>query len=361
MTQETALLWSWLNVLTLKRYEALKSVYGTLDASVDHIDEQLLAGLGCRRDTIFKTLNRLEEFDLHAYAQALDKRGIACLSLEDTQYPTTLRSTDDPPVFLYYKGSLDILQQPCIALVGTRAMSSYGERVTEQFVSSFVQAGLVTVSGLALGIDTTVAKETLSSQGKSVAVLAQGLAQISPASNRRLADEIVATGGLLLSEYSLDQQPDKYAFPARNRIVAALSLATVVLEAPVGSGALITADLAFGYGREVFAVPSQIYDENYAGCHAIIQKGQAKLAASPAGVLKDIGIVAPSAKREDASAFAPQNTTESALWNVLSSMPQTVDDLLEKSAIETAALNATLTMLELRGVVRNVGNGWVRV
>lgn len=359
MTMETALTWSWLNILTKKRYDALQSVYGDLGEALQHLDEELLQGLGCKQETIYKVLNRLEEFDVSAYQSVLAKRGIQMLSIEDVQYPASLRKIEDPPVFLYYQGDPTILAQPCMAIVGTRTMSDYGKRVTESIVQACVQANVVTVSGLATGIDTVVAQESVRANSPTVAVLGHGMANISPVANKKLAEQIVEKGGLVLSEFPLDQAGDTYTFPARNRIVAGLSLATIVTEAPEGSGALITADLASGYGRDVFAVPGQIFDTNYGGCHRILRSGQAKLAADPQVILKDIGIVASVATKQ--TTYTPNTPLESAIWQALTSMPQGLDEIMEKSGLKAGEINATLTILELQGAAQNVGkNQWVR-
>jgi len=358
MMRETALTWSWINMLTKKRYDALVDVYGDLDAALGHVNEELLKSLGCREDTILRTLNRLEEFDVSSYEQELKKRELEFLDIEDPAYPEALSTLPDPPIFLYYKGSLEILDQPCIACVGTREMSSYGKRVVEEFIPAFLRAGLVTVSGLALGIDAHVASETVMAGGKTVAVLGHGLAEIYPKSNSALAERIVNKGGLLLSEFPLDQTPDKYTFPSRNRIIAGLSLGTIIFEAGEGSGALITADLALDYGRDVFAVPGQIFDEHFVGCHQIISKGHAKLVSGPSEVLIELGVVA-SEKSE--SSFVPKSELEDALFKTLTTMPQSVSVLVDRSRLDAGKVNTTLTMLELSGAAKNVGNGmWVR-
>lgn len=359
MNLENTLIWSWLNILTKKRYDALKEVYGDLDTALQHVDEDLLEKLGCRNDTVLKTLNRLEEFDPDAYAKELQKRKIELISIEDDIYPEQLKEIGDPPVFLYFKGCMEILKQPCIAIVGKREMSPYGKRVTESLVPELVRAGVVTVSGLAIGIDAQVAKETMAASGKTVAVLGQGLASIYPSSNTKLAEEIVKNGGLLLSEFPLDAFPDKYTFPARNRIVAGLALGTVVVEAGEGSGALITADLALEYCREVFAVPGQVFDPNYIGCNKIISRGHAKLVTTPADILNECGILAP--EYGDKSTYEPQDPVEQAIYKVLTTMPQSVTDLVVKAKIKAASANAVLTLLELNGAAKNVGGGmWVR-
>ncbi|PIR48171.1 DNA-protecting protein DprA [Candidatus Peregrinibacteria bacterium CG10_big_fil_rev_8_21_14_0_10_55_24] len=358
VTAQTALTWSWLNILTKRRYEALLAHYADLDTALDHLNEEVLRALGCREETVLKTLNRLEAFDPEAYGAELARRSVTFVTIEGEDYPRLLKELPDAPVFLYAWGDLEILSEPCIALVGTRAMTSYGKRVTEEFVPTLVRAGLITISGLAQGVDTQVARSTLDSSGRTVAVLGYGLARIQPQASARLAQEIVKNGGLILSEFPLDTTPDKYTFPARNRIIAGLSRGTVVLEAGEGSGALITADLALDYGREVFAVPGDIFSEHAAGCHDFIAQGRAKLVSQPQQVLRDIGVVAPQTTQR---VFKPDTDAEAAVFRVLAPLPQSVEDLVAKSGMQTASVNATLTMLELKGAARSVGAGqWVR-
>ncbi len=358
MQRTTLLIWSWLSILNHKRYEALVQAFGDLDEALNSLDENLLKNLGCRQDTIEKTFVRLDEFDPDAYEAELAKRGLQLLSIEDTVYPETLKTIADAPVFLYAKGDLEVLKQPCISVVGTRQMSAYGQRVVETLVPSFVQAHFVTVSGLAFGIDTVCAEETLAAGGQTVAVLGHGFAQLAPKKKVELADAIVAQGGLVLSEFALDIPADTYTFPARNRIIAGLSVGTVVVEAGAKSGALITADFALDQGREVFAVPGSVFDERCAGCHALIAKGQARLVTSAEDILLELGAAVPTG---ESSSYEPVSETEQKIYTALTTLPQSVSDLVEKLALETATVNATLTMLELNGAARNMGAGqWVR-
>ncbi len=360
MQVDTMLRWSWMNVLTRKRYDKLVARFGNLDEALKNLSEDMLAGLGCGPDTVLLTLNRNDEFDPQAYIKELEKRQLSLLDLEDPDYPSALLTIPDAPVFLYWRGDLSILNQPCLGMVGAREMNDYGRRVTDEFVPPVVAAGVVTVSGLAYGIDAEVAKETLRAGGKTVGVLGHGLAMISPRANADLADQVVAAGGLLLSEYPIDIKGDVYTFPARNRIIAGLSLGTVVLQAAEKSGSLITADLALQYNRDVFAVPGPVFDPQYAGCHKIIANGQAKLVTSAADVLREIGIVGsilPSA----VAAFSSDSPEEEAIVAVLTSMPQPIDDLVVRAKLDAAVINATLTILEIQGVAKNVGGGkWVR-
>ncbi len=355
----TELLWWHLNILTKERYDAILQVFESLDEATPHINEEFLRGLGCREETQREVMMRLEEFDAEKQEAFLEKQGITVLMIEDPAYPGPLKQIPDPPIFLSCQGDLSILNQPCIGMVGTREMTQYGRRVAEDFTEAFVRAGMVTVSGLAQGIDSVVAAESLKRGGKTVAVLGGGLGVIAPVEKRKIAESIVKSGGLLLSEYPPFFEPTKYTFPARNRIIAALSMATVVLEAPAESGALITADLAQGYFKQVFAVPGPIYDANFAGCNALIAKSVAKLVASPEDVLKELGVVAPADDQQ--SSYTPQDAVEAAILKVLSRLPQPVDDLVEKSGLPASDIGATLTLLELAGAVKNTGGGqWVR-
>ncbi len=358
MLSPALLTWFSLGILTKDRYRALLDVYESLNEALARLSPEVLQALGCRSDTIEKTLARIEDFDAARYARELQKRGIDVIALEDPLYPARLADVADPPVFLSYRGDLRVVDQPCIGVVGTRQMSAYGKRVTETFVPAFVRAGLTTVSGLALGVDAAVAEETLRAGGKTVAALGHGLSSIYPQRNARLAEQIVASGGLLLSEFPFEMPPDKFAFPARNRIIAGLTLGTLVIEAPEGSGSIITAELALGYGRDVFAVPGQIFDDHYAGCHRLIARSQAKLAQQPEDVLRELGIVASEAST---STYESANEEEKILYALLTSMPQATDDLVAKSTLNAGVVAATLTMLELAGAAKNVGGGsWVR-
>lgn len=360
MRIDAALRWSWMNVLTAKRAAKLLEHHESLEAALASINLEMLRGLGCKEETAILALERLESFDIVAYAEELASRGIALITDDDDAYPPLLKEIADRPLFLYARGDLSIMQQPCLSMVGTREMSDYGRRVVGAFVPGIVRAGMVTVSGLAYGIDAEVAKETLHTGGKTIAVLGHGMGMIYPKANQKLADAIVAGGGLLLSEFPLDTAPDKYTFPARNRIIAGLGLGTIVLEAASGSGSLITADLALDYNRDVFAVPGHIFDEHYQGCHQLIARGTASLALSPDDVLRTIGIVG-SAKESDTPPFSPSSQDEAIVFDALTSMPQPIDDLSEKTGKPAATLGAILTMLELSGGAKNIGGGkWVR-
>ena len=359
MHPETALRWSWMNVLNAKRAEILRSRFGSLENALSKVSLEFLQELGCREEGAMIAMNRLEELDIRAYSALLVKKGITLISDEDDAYPASLKTIPDRPVFLYARGDMNPLKRPCIALVGSRDMNDEGRRIVEAIVPGLIAAGCTTVSGLAYGVDAAIADETLRRSGMTVAVLGSGFAELYPKANERLAERIVSEGGLILSEFPLDQRPDKYTFPARNRIIAGLSLSTVVIQAAEGSGSLITAELALEYGRDVAAVPGSVFDPLFAGCHRLLASGQAQLVVSADQILLQAGIVAPLAPPSD-TPFASDDPREMLIMAKLTSLPCALDDLVLATSLDAATLIATLTMLELKGVARKVGGQWVR-
>ncbi len=358
MQRAAALAWSHSNVLTEKRYRKLIEQHGSLDDAFLHIDEELLRAIGCRDDGVRDALTRLASFDLDACEAFLAERGVTFLSMQDENYPQSLKDSSDAPVFLYLRGDFAALGQPGIGIVGTRGSTAYGRRCATDISETVVRAGFTTISGLAEGIDGDVASATLKAGGRTVAVLGHGLATIFPQKHERLADQIVQHGGLLITEYAPDVPGLQYNFPARNRIIAALSRAVVVVEAPVKSGALITAQFALEEGRDVYAVPGPLYAPTSEGCNALINSGSARLLLSPEELLKDLGVRASDAPR---STYEPASDDERAVYAALTPLPQTVDTLVEKAGLSAAVVRTQLTMLELAGAAQNLGGGqWAR-
>lgn len=351
------LTWSALNVLTKTRFDAILQMFGSLKEALPQISEEFLRALGCREETVREILMRLEEFDVQQYEARLQKMNIRFLTIEDESYPAILRNLPDPPVFLYALGDLSLLGKPAIALVGTREMTKYGQRVTQLFTSDLVAAGLITVSGLARGVDSEVAKETMRSGGKHIAVLGNGFSRMT-GDAEKLSKEIVSSGGLILTEYPLDMEGTNFSFPGRNRLIAGLSKGTVVLEAPLKSGALITAEFALEQGSDVFAVPGPITEATYAGCHQIISKGQAKLVTTAADILEEMGMIV---SKTPSRGFESDDPIQLAVWDALSVLPVTADQLTLQTSVDPQKISAALTMMELSGDIRNVGGGqWVR-
>ncbi len=202
-----------------------------------------------------------------------EKQSIMCISFFDETYPSLLRETARPPYLLFVRGNYRILNMHCITIVGTRYPTGLGFETAHEFGKTAGERGLVVVSGLARGIDTASHAGALHGNGYTIAVLGSGIDYIYPAGNRSLAEKIIASGGVIVSEYPCGYKPGKYTFPERNRILAGLSDATIVVEAPEGSGALITADFAVNEGRDVFVSARCINSIRSSGCRALERDG----------------------------------------------------------------------------------------
>jgi DNA processing protein len=286
-----------------------------------------------------------ERFDTAAYEARLAASGFRFVGRSDARFPALLRSIHDPPPGLFLRGSgeVELLARPAVAVVGARACSGYGATVARGLGRDLAAAGLVVVSGLARGIDGEAHRGAVEAGGATVAVLGCGIDRDYPAAHAELARRIAETG-LVVSEYALGVDPAPWRFPARNRLIAGLAAATVVVEARERSGALITADLALEEGREVFAVPGEITSALSAGTNALL-----KLGATPMTVAEDVlaalGI-------EAATTQAPEATGEAAaLLALVRAEPAGVDELVRRSGLPAAVVAAELAGLELAGLV----------
>jgi DNA processing protein len=274
-------------------------------------------------------------FDAHAYEERLAQQGFRFLPR--SQLPPLLRAIHDPPPGLFVRGRADaaLLEQPAVAVVGARACSGYGASVARSLGRDLAAAGLVIVSGLARGVDGEAHRGALDAGGRTVAVLGCGIDRDYPAAHAQLARDIAANG-LIVSEYAPGVEPAPWRFPARNRIVAGLCTATVVVEARERSGALITADLALEEGREVFAVPGEITSALSAGANDLLKLGAAPLTAA-ADVLASYGL--------DAEVVPAER------GGLLDLLPATADELVQKTGRPAAEIAQELVELELRGAV----------
>lgn len=272
------------------------------------------------------------------------------LQIKNTKYPSLLKEIPKPPSILYLNGNIDCLKQPTIAIVGTRKATPYGLKMARGLARDLAAEGITIVSGLALGIDAEAHIGTLEADGKTIAVLGSGINQVYPSTNRLLAKKIIECGGAIVSEFTPDLKPDKWTFPQRNRIIAGLSQMTIVVEAPKRSGALITAYLALDYNREVGAIPGEIESINSDGTNNLIRLG-ATLIRSADDVLEVLGINKTEQKLNNLDEM------EKIILQHLSA-PQNIDNLLKQSALPANILNQKLSMLELKGIVKNTGGLW---
>lgn len=282
----------------------------------------------------------------------LARAGINLLTINDKHYPQPLKHIAHPPHLLYLRGAKEILQSSCFAVVGTRALSEYGRRATPHITQELARAGFTIVSGLATGVDTLAHKAALDEGGKTIAVLGCGPddSTIFPQQNLKLAHKIIATGGVVISEYAPGSHGSKFTFPQRNRIISGLSKGVLVVEADIQSGALITAHAAVEQNRDLFCVPGSIFAKTSQGSNYMIQKG-AKLVMSAQDVLEEYGIELAKSERE----IKAENETEAKILAVLASEPVMIDDIIRKTGLATAQVNATLVLMELNRKVKNLG------
>ena len=284
--------------------------------------------------------------------EKLERDAISVVTLAESGYPRLLREIAAPPPVLFYKGQLLETDSMAVAVVGTRKSTAYGRELATELGAGLAKAGVTVVSGMATGIDGFAHKAALDASGRTIAVLGSGIYDIYPREHVSLARRIWEQGALV-SDILPDAKPDRWNFPARNRIISGLSLGVVVVEAPEKSGALITVDFAADQGRDVFAVPGMATSSASAGCNRILRDG-ARLVRSAADVIEDLRIHA-SAEPIEAQQPLLLDEHERRVLNVLTSEPRHIDDVVETSGIPMPQVSAILLMLELQQLVRNGG------
>lgn len=291
--------------------------------------------------------------DLQGYRRRLKKEHVSVRTLNDAGYPALLKEIPDAPYVLYVKGHkprtpIDLTRT--IGVVGTRKNTPYGREATERLVTDLVREGCTIVSGLAMGIDAIAHQAALDAGGSTIAVLGCGIDIIAPSVNARLYADIVNGGGAIVSEMPLGHRPAKGLFPARNRIISGLSLGVVVVEGTKESGALITAKNAAEQGREVFAVPGPITSGNSEGPAWLLRDG-ATLVTSAADILGELKIPARSVKER----WQGDTREERAILAALGANPAHIDDLVRQTGLTTREVGATITLLEMKGKVKDFG------
>ncbi len=283
----------------------------------------------------------------------------AVVTLADAHYPSSWLETPDPPLLVYVQGRPELLARAAVAIVGSRNPTPQGRENASAFARSLSQAGLCIVSGLALGVDGAAHEGALEGAGSTIAVVGTGLDRVYPRRHLALAHRI-AQQGLLVSEFALGSQPLAAHFPQRNRLIAGLASGTLVVEAALQSGSLITARLAAEYGREVFAVPGSIHAPQARGCHALIRQG-AKLVEQASDILEELRLATTAQPGGPTQASAPP-AAEDWLLEALGFDPVTLDALVERTGTAPADLAARLLELELDGrVARLPGQLFQRV
>jgi DNA processing protein len=279
------------------------------------------------------------------------------LTLKSEEFPEFLANIPAPPKRLYYSGPLlDLLQSPRLAVVGSRKVTAYGRAVTTKLAGQSAEQGIVIVSGLALGVDALAHQAALEAGGKTIAVLPSDLKSIYPATNRRLAQQILDQGGALVSEYADTPSVRREYFIARNRLISGLSNATLVTEAALKSGSLHTARFTLEQGRSVLSVPGSIFSATSVGTNSLIRAG-----ATPVTSVEDILFALNLASKVISKATPKgESPAEDAIVQLLGSGEQDGDFLQNHSGLEITVFNQALTMLEITGKIRSLGgNSWV--
>jgi DNA processing protein len=335
--------------------------------NVFHARRTELESLRLRPETIESIIKR--EFHEKAAEELEQVRTLGgdVLILDDGSYPNLLREIADPPITLYVRGEWQAcFDQPCVGVIGSRMCSTYGQNASEMLARDLSSRGICIVSGLARGIDTAAHRGAIAGGGRTIAVLGTGIDSIYPKENKKLVDEILASGGAIVSQFPLGTPPLKDNFPYRNRIISGLSLGVLIIEASERSGSLITARLAMEQNREVMAVPGNITSRNSFGTNYLIKSG-AKLVQQWQDVVAELPseiaaeILPPKIDKADTNGGGKQrdlaspdlSSQERKIWELLTpDEPVHIDNLLEESALSFGDLNTALVGLDIRDLIR---------
>lgn len=284
----------------------------------------------------------------------IEKYKIKPLFITDKNYPKRLLNCYDPPTLLYYKGDADLNNSKIIAIVGTRNHTDYGKQMAEKLIRELAEQNVLIISGLAFGIDAIAHKAAMKNDLRTIGVLAHGLDQLYPLQHTALAKDMLKKGGGLLTEFRSKTNPDKHNFPIRNRIVAGISDATIVIETGIKGGSMITAELANGYNKDVFAFPGKVTDIKSAGCNYLIQNNKAALLTETGELIEIMNWgeqKKPSVKKQK-NIFIELNENEKIIVNILTEKePIHIDELNLKSSLSSSTVAAAILNLELQNVI----------
>lgn len=285
----------------------------------------------------------------------IEKYKIKPLFIADPGYPQRLLNCYDSPTILYYKGDADLNASKIIAIIGTRSHTEYARQVTEKLVKELAGENITIISGLAYGVDAIAHKSALKNNLPTVGVLAHGLDQVYPPDHTSLAKDMIKSGGGLLTEFRSNTKPDKHNFPTRNRIVAGMSDATIVIETGIKGGSMITAEMANSYNKDVFAIPGKITDSKSAGCNYLIKNNKAILLTDTAELLQLMGWQQDKKKKEkkvQREIFIELTKDERTILDILKEKDSVhIDEINIRSGISSSAIAAAILSLELQNVI----------
>jgi len=294
--------------------------------------------------------------DLPAELQRVHDFGATVITQQSTSYPRSLREIHAPPIVLYVWGELLDRDHHAVGVIGARRTTHYGTESAKKLAYQLAYSGLTVISGLARGIDTAAHQGALAAKGRTIGVIGSGLARLYPPENAALAEKIRSGNGAIVSEFSMDIEPDRQTFPMRNRIISGWSHGILVVEAGLNSGALITAAQALEQGRAVYAVPGHINAPSAMGSNRLIQQG-AKLVMDASDILEDLEILLPESKpsRETAARpLPPLSDEERRVYESIDSTETSIDDIAARSELPSSAVSSTLLQLELKRLVKQL-------
>lgn len=325
--------------------------FGNLQAAWEAAPLELAAS-GLDRRSLESLLSARSRVQLEQLVERLENTGVRALTWEMSEYPRNLLNIDAPPPVLFVKGELKPEDDWAVAMVGTRQATPYGREAARELAAGLAANGVTVVSGLARGIDAVAHRATLEAGGRTIAVLGCGVDTIYPPEHHELA-QAIQQAGALVSDYALGTPPEAANFPPRNRIISGLAKGVVVVEAGEESGALITTEFAIEQSREVFAVPGNITQRASRGPNKLIQNG-AKLVQNVNDILEELNLTY-VAERQEARTVLPADATEQKVLAQLATGQTHIDDLCVQLSLPMAQLSGTLAMMELKGLVRQVG------
>ncbi len=309
-------------------------------------------------DSDFFNLSKIGEVDVLNFINKMEKQKIKIITRFSKEYPKSLFDLSNPPFVLYCVGNVSLLSSKCLTVVGTRKCSESGYKICESITSEIASKGVTIVSGLADGIDSAAHIGALSSGGKTIAVLGFGITELSTSANRNIAVDIVKKGGLIISEYPPHFPGSKFTFPVRNRIMAALSLVTLLVEAPTKSGSRYTVENAIRMKRIVFAIPGKIGSENSELPHELIKNNLAFCLTSCSDILEKYGINKEDESEEYESDDLGLDEEESVIFNLLKVEDLHITQLADKTNYEIKKLNNLLTNMEISGIISKLAGGY---
>ena len=314
-----------------------------------------LEGIGAVRSASIKAFTNFKRAEEEI--AFIEKYKITPLFLTDESYPKRLLNCYDPPTLLYYRGNANLNASKIISVVGTRSKTDYGKQLTEKLMADLEEQQVLVISGLALGVDAVAHKAALKHHLPTVAVIAHGLDKIYPPEHTPLAKDILTNNGGLLTEFRSKTKPDKHNFPSRNRIVAGMSDATIVIETDIKGGSIITAELANSYNKDVFAFPGRTTDTKSAGCNYLIKNNKAILLSGAQDIIDMLGWEEkkPPLKKQQKELFIQLGPDEKIIADILKEKETVhIDELRIKSALSSSAAAAAILSLELQNVVASL-------